>query len=305
MNNTSLWADRFDATARAAIVDQEVFLDGRADLDDLGIERFRISPGRISGLVTARSSGAELHAAISLPVLAPDQVAALRTATPQCEHHEADDVLPECLADPAHPGGVTVLPHPAELSFICTCPATSPCRHVAALAHALTDRLRTHSEDLAALRGLRQPPHPAQDLPVAGTSTDARPKTRLSAHHAWAWYRESPDLPPIPEYSPSLSGEPPGLPAWPLPPPPAPIAEDLHALVHDAAAQARDFLRIGVPLECAWDEDAVRLASRIPHACIPDIADRLGLDIADLRNRITAARTSAQRQKPDPDFGEN
>lgn len=294
MNHTSMWADGFGAAARAAITDQEAFLAGRADLDERGIERFLISPGRISGLVTARNTGAELHAAITLPVLTADQAAALRTTTPQCEHLEADDgALPECLADTAHTGGVSVLPDPAELSFICTCPATSPCRHAAALAHALIDRLRTHPEDLAALRGLRQPPHPAQDLPAAGTSTDTRPKTRFSAHHAWAWYRECPDLPLIPKYLPSLSDEPPGPPAWAPPPPPAPTTEHLHALVNDAATQARNFLRSGTPLECAWDEDAVRLAARIPHTSIPEIADRLGLDIADLRNRITAASKSA------------
>lgn len=70
--------------------------------------------------------------------------------------------------------------------------------------------------------------------------------------------------------------QPPGLPAWFPPPLPAPTTEHLHALVNDAAVEARDFLRIGVPLERAWDEDTVRLRSRIPHTCIPDIADRPG-----------------------------
>ncbi|MGW3252472.1 hypothetical protein ACWDCX_18150 [Streptomyces fungicidicus] len=294
MNHASMWADSFGAAARLAIADQETLLVGRADLDDRVIERLWISPGRISGIVTARNSGAELRVAIALPVLTADQAAAVRTASPHCEHHEADDnALPECLADPAHVGGVTVVPCPGELRFICTCAMTSPCRHAAALAHALTDRLVTHPKDFAVLRGLRQPQHPAQELPTAGARTDTRPKNRLSAHHAWAWYRECPDLPPIPDYSPFLSEEPPGLPAWAPPPPPAPTTEHLHALVNDAVAQARDFLCIGVPLECTWEQDAVRLASRIPHTCIPDIADRLGLDVADLRNRITAGRTSA------------
>jgi hypothetical protein len=58
----------------------------------------------------------------------------------------------------------------------------------------------------------------------------------------------------------------------------------LHALVDDAATQAREFLRTGALLECAWDQDAIRLTSRVPHAGIPDIADRLGLDSAHLRN---------------------
>ncbi|MEU9269114.1 hypothetical protein AB0E04_27190 [Streptomyces sp. NPDC048251] len=294
MNHASLWADSFGAAARSAIADQETLTNGRADLDDRYIERLWISPGRISGIVTARNTGAELHTAITLPVLTADQLSAVRTASPQCEHHKADDnTLPECLADPAHVGGVTVLPDPGELRFICTCATTSPCRHAAALAHALTERILTHPEDFSVLRGLRQPQHPTQKLPVTGTRNDTKPKDSLSAHHAWAWYRACPDLLPVPEYSPSLSDEPPALRAWSPPPPPAPGTGQLHALVLDAAAQARDFLRVGTPLECSWVEDAVRLSSRIPHTCIPDIADRLGLDIADLRNRIAAGRTSA------------
>lgn len=294
MNNTNLWADRFSTAASAAIADQETYLAGRTDLDERGIERFLISPGRISGLVTARNTGAELHVTITLPVLTSDHAASLRTATSQCVHHEAsDDALPDCLAEPAHTGGVNVLPDPAQLRFVCTCPATSPCRHAAALAHALIDRLRTYPGDLAVLRGLRQPSHPAQDIPAADTSADTRTKTRFSAHHAWAWYRECTDLPPIPNYSPSLSNEPPSPPAWSPPPPPAPTSEHLQALVNDAATHATDFLRSGTPLECAWESDAVRLVSRIPHIRLSDVADRLGLDIAELRHRITTARTSA------------
>ncbi|MFD9458788.1 hypothetical protein ACFWBC_37635 [Streptomyces sp. NPDC059985] len=289
-----MWADGFGTAAQTAITDQEAFRTGRADLDEHGIERFLISPGRISGLVTARNTGAELHTSITLPILTFEQAAALRTTTPQCEHHEADEgALPECLADPAHTGGVRILPDPTELSFTCTCPATSPCRHAAALAHAIIDRLRTHPEELAVLRGLRQPSHPAQDLAAAGANTETRPKTQLSAHHAWAWYRDCPDLPPIPTYAPSLSKEPPHPPTWSPPPPPAPPAEHLHGLVKDAATHARDYLRSGTPLECAWDEDAVRLAGRIANTSLLDIADRLGLDIADLRNRITTAPASA------------
>ncbi|AXU16863.1 hypothetical protein [Streptomyces clavuligerus] len=292
MNHPGLWADRFGAAALTAIADPEVLLAGRADLDDRGIENLLISPGRVFGLVPARNTGAELHTAITLPILTPDQAAALRAATPQPDSKGTDDPLPECPADSGHTGGVTIVPDPAELSFTCTCPATTPCRHTAALAHALVDRIRTHPEDLATLRGLRHPPHPVEPLPTAHTGPGTRPKALLSAHHVWAWYRERSDLPLVPTCLPSLSSEPPGPPAWSPPPPPAPAAEHLHALVNDAAAQARDFLRSGTPIECAWANDAVRLTSRIPRPAIADIADRLGLDIADLRSRITTT-TSA------------
>ncbi|MFJ9188488.1 hypothetical protein ACIRQO_36230 [Streptomyces anulatus] len=296
MNHTSTWADSFSDAAHAAITDREVLLDGRADLDQFGIGRFLISPGRVSGLVTARNTGSELHTAITLPILTTDQTAALRTSTAQCAHHEADE---PALPDPTHTEGVTLLPDPSELRFTCTCTAAIPCRHAAALTHALIDRLRTHPDDLATLRGLRQQSHPAQDVPAAAGSanTDTRPKSQLSAHHAWASYRECPELLLIPDYSPVLPVDP-GPPGWSPPPSPAPSAEHLYALVNDAATQAASFLRSGTPLECAWDDDAVRLAAHIPNTSIPDIADRLGLDVADLRNRITAVPPSSRLLKP-------
>ncbi|MEU0001856.1 hypothetical protein ABZ069_33600 [Streptomyces microflavus] len=297
MSHTSIWADSFSA-AHAAITDREAVLDGRADLDQFGIGHFLISPGRVSGLVTARNTGLELQTAITLPILTADQAAALRTATARCAHHETDEsALPACLADPVHAGGVRLLPDPSDLMFICTCPSATPCRHTAALAHALVDRLRTHPDDLATLRGLRQPLLPPQDVPAAAVSTIAgtRPVKQLSAHHAWAWYRECPDLPPVPDYSPVLPDGPASSSGWSPPPSPAPPAEHLYALVTDAAAQAAGFLRSGTPLECAWNDDAVRLAARIPNTSISEIADRLGLDIADLRNRIAETPPSSCR----------
>lgn len=148
----------------------------------------------------ARGKGSEVHAAILLPVLTTEQAATIRTASPDCAHSAAPThTLPDCLADPAHTGGVAVMPQPAELRFICTCPAeTSPCRHAAALVHVLTDHLRTHPESLAVLRGLST--SPAEDIPPAGASSGAKPRTRLSAHHTWAWHRDSPDPSPAPRY---------------------------------------------------------------------------------------------------------
>ncbi|MFB6635348.1 hypothetical protein ACFCWY_36200 [Streptomyces sp. NPDC056362] len=292
MNHTNLWADHFSTAASLAIADQETFLTGRADLDKRGIERFLVAPGRISGLVAARNTGAELHTSITLPLLASDQAAGPASPTPHGRNHEPDDAaLSDWMTDPDPVRGLNLLPDPAHLRFACTCPAASPCRHAAALAHAFIDRLRTHPGDLAVLRGLRQPALPAQDIPAADRSADTSTKTRLSAHHAWTWYRECTDLPPIPDYSPPQSNEPPSPATWAPPPPPAPTSEHLNALVNDAAAQAKNFLHSGTPLECAWEADTIRLASRIPHIRISDIADRLDLDIAELRDRITAART--------------
>ncbi|MFF5893826.1 SWIM zinc finger family protein [Streptomyces globisporus] len=299
MNHTNVWADSFDSTACAAIGDREALLDGRSDLDQFGIRRFLISPGRVSGLVTARNTGMELQAAITLPILTADQTAALRTAAAQCAHHHSDGpALPACLSEHAFSVDVRLLPNPSELQFVCTCPSATPCRHAAALAHALIDQLRTHPDDLATLRGLRQPVRPPQDLPAAITNANPEtmpPARQLSAHHAWAWYRDCPDLSPAPDYSPVVADVPACPSGWSPPPSPAPSAEHLHALIRDAASHAAGFLRSGTPLECAWEDDTLRLTARIPNISIPDIADRLGLDIADLRNRLVEHSSAARR----------
>ncbi|GAA2999718.1 hypothetical protein GCM10010519_35380 [Streptomyces lactacystinicus] len=121
---------------------------------------------------------------------------------------------------------------------------------------------------------------------VTTASTSAR-KLHLTAHHAWAWYREGAEPPPIPGHQPGLPEDPgPTPPTWPVPPSPAPRAEQLHALIADAATQARNHLLSGTALECARDEDAVRLAAVIPHIRVSEIADRLGLDVAELRHRL-------------------
>ncbi|WP_052499835.1 hypothetical protein [Streptomyces vietnamensis] len=290
MNRDSLWTAGWESAVRAAITQPDTFLTGRADMDAGGIGNLQIAPGRLTALITGRNSRAELRAAITLPVIPADQAAILDTASPRCpNHHGADSTdLSQCLADPAHTGGVSLLPVADELRFICTC-GMPPCRHIAALAHAFTDRLRTHPGDLAILRGLREPQHDA----LAPSTNVTTTKNHIAAHHAWVWHRERPDQPSVPDLSPTIPDQPPAPPAWS--PPPIPSRDHLPALVADAAAQAAGLLLSGRPLECAWDDDAVRLASRIPHVRLPDIADRLGLDIAQLRERLTRTRSAAAR----------
>ncbi|MFD5422627.1 hypothetical protein ACFWJT_32000 [Streptomyces sp. NPDC127069] len=295
MNPTSLWAQHFADAAHAAIPEPEILHAGRTELDDQGVEHLRITPGRLFGIMPARGKGSEVHAAILLPVLTAEQATALRTASPDCAHtHAPAHTLPECLAHPAHTGGITVVPQTADLRFLCTCPAgTSPCRHTAALVHVLTDHLITHPQSLAVLRGLST--SQAEDLPPAGARSGTEPKTRISAHHTWAWHRDFPDPAPVPRYCPAATRNTPATPAWSCPPPPAAPAEQLHALVRDAAAQVGAFLHQGTPLECRWQEDAVRLTAAIPHTRIPDVAERLGIDIADLRRRTTTTEPAGQR----------
>ncbi|MFI8515334.1 hypothetical protein ACIGHB_29820 [Streptomyces sp. NPDC085460] len=280
--NTNPWADAFEAAARAALADPDLFRTGRDDLNSHGIQRLRIEPGRISGFVATRGAHTELHATITLPLLTSSPPPA-----PACaQHHDsAGDALPDCLTDPAHAHGPALLPDPAQLRLTCTC-SMATCRHTAVLAHAFADHLRTHPEDLAAVRGLRAPSRPLQDVP--GTNESARPKPLVSAHHAWSQYRKTDDLPPVPTLLAEPTSESIAHQDRALPPPPAPRAEYLLALIEDAAAQARHFLTGDASLECAWEEDAVRLAARVPHLRVPELAERLGLDVADLRRRIAA-----------------
>lgn len=88
----------------------------------------------------------------------------------------------------------------------------------------------------------------------------------------------------------------PGLSALMAPPALAPEPEQIHALISDAASQARARLRNATRLECGAGEDAIRLAAAVPGIRRPETAERLGIDLADLREQLsvyTPTRSSA------------
>ncbi|MDH6115683.1 hypothetical protein P3T36_007659 [Kitasatospora sp. MAP12-15] len=118
-------------------------------------------------------------------------------------------------------------------------------------------------------------------------------KHHVTAHHAWAWYREVAEPPLIPDRTPEIpdNQRPAALPS-PPPPTPAPSEEQLVALIRDAATQARSHLLTGEALECVRTDDAIRIAALVPQPRLPEIAERLGLDIADLRTRLRTRETS-------------
>ncbi|MEV5338321.1 hypothetical protein AB0K93_07520 [Streptomyces sp. NPDC052676] len=294
------WADAWQTALRTAVSDEVTLLAGHNDLTAGGIAHLTIRPGQITAMVTARHSKEEAHTVITLPVLTDEQVATVRAASTHCGHHRELRAggLPDCLADRAHTGNVQMIPVAAEIGFVCTC-GISRCRHAAALAHAVTRLLTTRPEEFATLRGLQPQPMKAQatatgaDTATTTTRTAPSGQIHVTAHHAWNWYRECAELPAVPDYAPSISrSTEAAAQSWPPPPAPAPHADRMQALIADAAAQAKSHLLSGTALECAWDDDAIRLTSAVPRVQLPEIADRLGLDIAQLRERLVSQMPS-------------
>lgn len=295
------WATSWEQTMRIAISDEATLLAGHNDLAAGGITNLAFDAGRVTAMATARYGNEEAHTVITVPVVTREQAATLHSAATKCDHARQlrSGHLPDCLTNPAHTGNMPLAPTADEVDFVCTC-GTTPCRHAAALAHAVTDRLTTHPAELAVLRDLlprhnaKNPAPRTTDTSVITTSrTTPSGNVHVTAHHAWSWYRERAEPPYTPDHSPKFSDDfALQAPTWPTPPHPAPREDELHALLSDAAAQARCHLLSGTPLESAWDDDAIRLASTIPKVNIPVVAERLGIDVADLRERI------ASRQPP-------
>ncbi|MFC1405769.1 MULTISPECIES: hypothetical protein [Streptacidiphilus] len=282
------WPDAWGSALRTAIGDDALLLAGHNDFAAGGITNLTLSPGHASAMATARHTGHQAHTAITVPMLCQAEITALLESSTTCGHATRlrAGELSDCLADPAHCAGTELAPAAQHIGFACTC-GTPPCHHSAALAHAVTHRLRTTPAAFAALRGLL----PLPQVHAAPADPDHCPTAatppRISAQQAWDWYRNRPEAPALPAPGPFAEPEPHSA-AWPPPPAPAPTADQLHALVRDAAAQARNHLLTGAPLQCALLEDALRLAEAIPLTPLPEVADRLGLDIADLRERLAA-----------------
>lgn len=160
-----------------------------------------------------------------------------------------------------------------------------PCRH--APAERETGGVCGHL-GLFARHTEAEPTISSADMRMTTTGAVAWRKTYLTAHHACAWYRECAEPPLLPDRARNIPDTPVRTrPSWPRPP----REDQLHALLSDAAAQARSYLLSGTTLESAWDDDAIRLASVIPRTSIPETAERLGLDIAKLHSaaRVTDA----------------
>jgi hypothetical protein len=136
--------------------------------------------------------------------------------------------------------------------------------------------------------GTQRQPTPAS-APVV-THTPPADRTHIPAHQAWQWYRD-PDTPvlislltaPAPQIAAPVA---PHRLVFEPPPSPAPSSDHLDALIADAAAQASAYLLAGTELSCTTADDAARLAMALPSIAQPQIAERLGISIADLRKLL-------------------
>ncbi|MEU8893717.1 hypothetical protein [Streptomyces sp. NPDC048442] len=300
---SNAWATHtWETLLRAALNDEALWLAGHNDLSAGGLTHLTLEPGRAYATATDRHHTTPAHPNVAMAVFTEAQRTTWQSAAPTCGHRQAirTGKFPECLSNPVHTGGVPTQPAPEEITFSCDC-GTSPCRHIATLSHAVSARLAARPADFSVLRGLpEQPPQQSSDAstdqPVTATRTTPGGKVHTPAHHAWAWYRECAKPPLLPTYTVELADSPePDLQKQAAPPAPAPEPEQIQALVHDAATQARAHLRDATRLDCARHKDVLRLAATVPGVRLPEVAEHLGIDIADLREQISAYTPTALR----------
>ncbi|MGW6459501.1 hypothetical protein ACWF94_26835, partial [Streptomyces sp. NPDC055078] len=263
--------------------------------------RLEFRPGQISGVVTP-PYGEPARATIRVAPLSGEEQRALAAVLTDSSHRDAlrQGRLPAALADPARTADVPIAPGAAHLAFACAC-GQAPCRHTAALGHAVARHVHARPALLMTLRGLhrwdltglphqgpadlphqsptgslhqsptgsRQAPDPAAAAPGKhrGPRTPGRPAgPYVGAHHAYQqWAGGTPTVPG------REAGDGGGRPTvtfagleLPEPPAPAPSLKVLRHLAAEAARQSRQLLTEGTVLETDPVADAVRLAASLP-----------------------------------------
>ncbi|SDC16269.1 hypothetical protein [Streptomyces prasinopilosus] len=219
--------------------------------------KFPLPDGRVARprLLVAELTDADWDRVETALRARPDAVAVAGTAA-----------VSDRLTDPAHTGGVPLVPGPEDISPTCTCvpeAADAACPHSVALGMLLADRLRTAPAVLFTLRGrphqhvkkrLRasgtdpgHPGPPTPGVPVSGPSPTAPARTRPPAPvPAQAQAQATEPGPPLPPAPPlpgpadlDLTGaRPVRAGSLTAPPAPLPAAEALDALAADAAHRA-------------------------------------------------------------------
>ncbi|MFD3729863.1 hypothetical protein [Streptomyces sp. NPDC058632] len=191
-----------------------------------------------------------------------DRVETAIRARPDAAAVAGTAAVSDRLTDPAHTGGVALVPGPQDISHTCTCAldaANAACPHSVALGMLLAERLRTTPAPLFTLRGR---PHQyvkkrlrsnGADSGQAGTPVSGAPPAATAPTLVPAQATEpDPPGPPAPQVPDpvdlDLTGARP-VPTGSLPEPPAPLpaAEALDALATDAAHRAGALLDGALP----------------------------------------------------------
>ncbi|WP_033818352.1 hypothetical protein [Kitasatospora sp. MBT63] len=286
------WAQAWQLAAQQAAAHQHTFLQASAIHLAGGVGDLNLAAGRATGLVTAHQDE-PARAQLDLVPFTADEQATLAAALAAGPHRELllAGHLPAALTDSDHTGGINIAPDPGHFTWDCSC-GQAPCRHTAALAHAVTDRLDADSALLLLLRGLGE--HRLTQL-LHDHAPGARPKRQhqyaalVPAHQA---FQARPAALPTPAASEPLQ-EPNAVTfadaPLPAPPEPAPALAQLRHLAALAADEARYLLAGRGTPDSDPVSDAVRIAAALPAAGkVPDLAHHLGLEPDELRLLLAA-----------------
>ncbi|MEE1823764.1 hypothetical protein PUR61_16425 [Streptomyces sp. BE20] len=286
------WAQTWQQAVQPTAAHRNAFLQGSVVHLADEVSGLDLALGTATALVTAHQDE-PARARLDLAPFTTDEQAVLGAALAAGPHREPllAGHLPAALTDSDHTGGVAITPHPGHFAFACSC-GQAPCRHTAALAHAVTDRLNTDPMLLLVLRGL-----PQQRLAqlLHDHAPGVRPKRLrqftafVPAHQAFQARPAAPPsgraaAAPVPEAAAVFADAP-----LTEPPHPAPPLAQLRHLTALAAVQARHLLEGRTTLDNDPVCDAVRTAADLPGAPkVPDLAHRLGLEPEELRLLLAA-----------------
>ncbi|WP_042170013.1 hypothetical protein [Streptomyces sp. NBRC 110035] len=228
-----------------------------------------------------------------------DRVETAIRARPDATAVAGTAAVSDLLTDPAHTGGVPLVPGPEDISHTCTCApeaAGTACPHSVALGMLLAERLLTTPAALFTLRG-RPHQHVKKRLRASGTPPGGA-GTPVSGPPPTATV---PAQAPAPAPAPA----PPSLPAPPIPgpvdldltgarpvptgalaepPAPLPAAGGLDALAADAAHRAGALLDGQETPACPGPGSDIARFLALPHG-VPfrqAAMDRLGLDLVGM-----------------------
>lgn len=270
---------------------------GRSLAESGGVTVVEPRPGGVSARVARARSTEEVAVDLSLPVLAPDEIAAMiaEVATdPRMSAYVVTGGLPPQLARSDEAVRTSLLPDADELSGECSCGAWAEvCDHQGALGWLIAGLVEADPFVLLMLRGVGREEFVRQvrDARGAGVPT-GEPRDPDRGVPAVAAYRATPREPPRGAALPWRAGSSVDLGAAP-PADSGVEAGVLSGLVDDMARRAVALLQShpGTGLELSADEDLVRRAVDITDPEVVSVyAEHLGWSVLELRAATDAWR---------------